>query len=141
MRGDTMTVTRRLTSETCCRCGIEFAMPEDFRQELLKDRSRSFYCPSGHGQSYTGKTEAQQLREKLETEQRNAAFWRERKLAEEKARERAERQRDAYKGHATRLKKRVAKGRCPCCSSTFVNLAAHMTKRHPDYAETGVSDG
>lgn len=137
MRGDVMNVTRRLVTECCCNCGVEFAMPSELMREL-RESHKSFYCPNGHGQSYVGKTDAEKLQEKLEAEQRNTEWWRKRQLAEERAREKAEHQRDAYKGHTTRLKKRVAKGKCPCCSCEFVNLKAHMVKRHPEF---GASEG
>ena len=132
MRGTQVNFGTTLVTEECISCGVLFAIPV-FLQDRLKDTHRNFYCPNGHSQHYVGKTEAQELAEKLETEKRNATFWRERTKVREAERDRAEHQRDAYKGHTTRLKKRVAKGRCPCCSSTFVNLEAHMKKRHPDY--------
>lgn len=136
----TLKYTQELTVISCCKCGMDFAAPEDWRQERVRDHAW-FYCPNGHQQHYTGKSEAEKLREQLETEKRNAAFWRERKQEQERAAELARRQRDAYKGHATRLKKRVAKGKCPQCSCTFVNLAAHMKKQHPDYAQGEENDG
>ena len=46
----------------------------------------------------------------------------------------AERSAAAYKGHLTRVKRRVGNGVCPCCNRTFKNLADHMTTKHPDYA-------
>lgn len=135
MRGDTLNVTRRLVTETCISCGIEFAFPEEFKRERLNDH-RLYYCPNGHSMFYGGKSEAEKLREKLAVEQKNSAFWRQREADERQQRDHAERQRDAYKGHNTRLKKRVAGGKCPCCSTSFNDLAAHMAEKHPDYAPT-----
>jgi len=47
-----------ITHITCCECGISFWVPTEFNQQLLK-RQNTFYCPSGHPQSYTGKTDVQ----------------------------------------------------------------------------------
>lgn len=131
-RGTLVNYGTTLVTEECVDCGVLFAIPVSL-QNKLKETHRNFYCPNGHDQHYVGKTEAQQLAEKLETEKRNTAFWREREQTQREYREHAEHQRDAYKGHTTRLKKRVAKGKCPCCSNTFVNLRAHMAKQHPDF--------
>jgi hypothetical protein len=139
MRGTQVNYNTTLTTEECISCGVMFAIPVSL-QARLKDTHRNFYCPNGHDQHYVGKTEEEKLREKLETEQRNVEFWRKQKQNEEQRAARAEHQRDAYKGHTTRLKKRVAKGKCPCCSNTFVNLSAHMAKRHPDFGADN-SDG
>jgi len=51
-----------ITHITCCECGISFWVPTEFNQQLLK-RQNTFYCPSGHPQSYTGKTDVQKARE------------------------------------------------------------------------------
>lgn len=120
----------------CCRCGIEFAMPDAYDTKRREDHG-TFYCPNGHPQSYTGKTEAEKLAEKLEVEKRNVEFWRKQEQHQRDYRAKAERQRDAYKGHTTRLKKRAAKGKCPCCSAELVDLKRHMAKCHPEYGQDG----
>jgi hypothetical protein len=125
---------------SCCNCGIEFGVPDDWDSERREDH-KSFYCPNGHPQSYQGKTEAELLRVKLDREKENSDWHRKRAEAAMEAKARAERQRDAYKGHTTRLKKRVAKGTCPSCSSSFPDLAAHMAEAHPEYAEAAETDG
>lgn len=134
----TQTYSETLTLLHCSHCGIPYGLSRSFEARRREDH-QSFWCPSGHSQYFPQKSKAEELEEKLESEKRNSAWWRARKMEEEKAAEHARRQRDAYKGHTTRLKKRVAKGKCPCCSSTFVNLRSHMTKQHPDYVqeETG----
>jgi len=129
----TQTYTQTLTILHCSQCGIAFGLDKSF-ETRRRDDHKTFWCPNGHGQHFPQQSRAEELEGKLEQEKKNAEWWRRRKMEEERAREHAQRQRDAYKGHATRLKKRVAKGRCPVCSCEFVTLAAHMTKRHPDYA-------
>lgn len=132
-RGDTFTDTRRMVIEECIACGVTFAFPDALHDRLLKTH-RDFFCPNGHSQHYVGKTDAEVLQEKLDREKENVEWHRKRAEAAMDAAATAKRQRDAYKGHTTRLKQRVAKGKCPCCHCEFVNLKAHMTKRHPDYA-------
>lgn len=141
LRLKTVTIqqTVKLITETCCSCGVLFAMPEELQKERLADK-RHFYCPNGHHMAYTGKTEAQKLREALEAERRarqsaeqNVAYW-----ADEarEAGERADRERNranGYKGHATRITKRAKAGVCPCCNRTFKQLAAHMASQHPEF--------
>jgi aminoglycoside phosphotransferase family enzyme len=134
VRGDTINLATRFVIESCIACGIEFALPSAYKDTLV-EKHGSFYCPNGHSQYYSGKTEAEQLQEKLDVEKRNVEFWRKQEQTQRDCREKAERQRDAYKGHTTRLKKRVGKGKCPCCHATFVNLAGHMAKRHPEFGE------
>lgn len=44
----------------------------------------------------------------------------------------------AIKGVATRIKRRVSAGVCPCCNRTFQCLARHMATKHPDYQQEAV---
>jgi hypothetical protein len=130
-RGDSFTIVQRLVVETCCNCGMPFAMPEEVKKRLLEEaESGSFYCPLGHGQHYLGKSLEQQLREarnEAAKERDNAVFW---KFEEGKRK----REVAAAKREATCLKKRAAAGVCPCCNRSFVQLTRHMTTQHPDYA-------
>lgn len=40
----------------CCNCGVLIAMTPDYLQNLKKHKN-TFYCPNGHGQSFTTSTE------------------------------------------------------------------------------------
>lgn len=62
--GQQIAIQDTLYSLNCCNCGMTFAVPNDFNNRRLADHGR-FYCPAGHGQSYTGKTEEQKLRDRL----------------------------------------------------------------------------
>lgn len=129
----TLNFTETLIVEHCCRCGVAFGLPSDLQEQLLKDRGRSFYCPLGHGQVYSGKTEAQKLREQLEFEQRRVV-----RMQAEQDRLRAERdhesrRRAAAQGQVTKIKKRVGKGTCPCCNRHFENVSRHMASKHPEF--------
>ena len=106
--------------EECCACGIKFGIPLQI-QKNLRESHKSFYCPNGHGQSYTGKSEAEKLRDELKRKEAEMA-----KVVEEKWNERAR------ADQAERKLKRVHKGTCPCCNRSFQNLANHMKTKHPE---------
>lgn len=115
-----------LTEIVCCDCTAHFAMDSDLNRRCL-DTGRSFYCPNGHGQSYTD-TELS----KLKKERKNLldrVSW-----AETEA-ENAKRERTALKSKLTKTKNRIANGVCPCCNRTFANVGRHMTTKHPDFKE------
>ena len=57
------------TKIVCANCGICFAFEEVYRQKL-RENKQTFYCPNGHPNVYR-KNEADELRERLEREQRN----------------------------------------------------------------------
>lgn len=119
--------TEQLVVEHCCDCGMAFAMAADFRIRRLNDHGW-FYCPAGHRQHYTGKTEEQRQRERAERLERQLAN-RDEDLRATRA------SLIATKGVLTKTRKRVGNGVCPCCSRTFVDLQRHMDGQHPDYAE------
>jgi DNA-binding transcriptional regulator YiaG len=117
-----------LETETCCNCGMVFAMPKDFQQKKRNNPGSTFYCPSGHGQHYVGETKAQKLQRELEQ--------RESQLAD--ARDQANRlmaERDAAAKAHKKMRTRVANGVCPCCNRSFENLRNHMQSQHPEYGE------
>lgn len=59
-----------MTLLQCAECGMPFAIPTD-RVERLKKCHNTFYCPTqGHPQSFTGKSDADKLRESLDEKQR-----------------------------------------------------------------------
>lgn len=120
---------QRLVVEECGECFVLFAFPETQQEKARADHRRGFWCPNEHKLHYTGKTEAQKLREQLERERDRAG-----RLASQ--RDQAEASLRATKGVVTRQKKqlqRVANGVCPCCNRSFVNLARHMESKHPGY--------
>lgn len=132
VRGTVIKVDVNLVTETCCACGVVFAMAEEFYDECQRaKRDKSFYCPNGHSQFYTGKSDAQiikELKSRVEAEQDNAKFWREQEAA-------AQRRVNAARGQITKIKKRVGNGVCPCCNRQFVQLERHMKSQHPDFVE------
>lgn len=111
-----------LTTETCCNCGMLFAMTTEFRAARLKDRE-IFHCPAGHKQHFTGASEEAKLKKELE---RKAEM-----LAAAEARTRsAQIERDQVTRAHMRMRTRVMNGVCPCCNRTFQNLMRHMRTEH-----------
>jgi hypothetical protein len=139
-RGLTITVEQELVTEECSQCGILFAMTTDFQRKMRQHPGTGFYCPAGHCLQYTGKSDAQKLREQLEEErrQRQRAEQRVAEWADDarEAREQAEHERrraNGYKGRAARISKRAKAGVCPCCNRHFVALERHMATKHPTF--------
>ena len=119
-----MDVTTKLVTEECCNCGVLFAFPNDLH-DVLNRTKRTFYCPSGHGQSYRGESHEAQVQRLQSTithlrDQRDAT----------------ERSLNATKGALTKARKQVQRtehGVCPHCNRTFANVARHMTSKHPEH--------
>lgn len=107
-------------TETCCNCGMSFAMTAEFQRRKLKNRT-SFYCPAGHRQHYIGRTEEQKLRDQLDEERRRKAA--------------IQGERDAIAKTYRRIRDRVKNGVCPCCNRSFSNLREHIRKQHPEFGD------
>lgn len=128
----TRTFTDPAVTITCYKCGIPFAVPSAWQADRLRLRD-AFWCPNGHEQYYTGKSEAEKLRDQLVREQHRReqaeadANWQRRQRSV------AERQVAARKGQVTKLRKRLEKGVCPCCDRYFPELHRHMEAQHPDW--------
>jgi len=114
--------------------------------QQLRDTTETFWCPSGHRQSYA-ESEVDRLKRQLtqrgaQIDQLQAAvrFERER-VTSAKQQTAVERRRTiAQKAAKTRLKNRVSKGACICCNRFFKNLAAHMQTQHPELVQNPESD-
>jgi len=109
----------------CYSCGTQFAMDETLEENRRRDH-KTFYCPNGHGQCWTGKSDIEQARESLRWERDRAA----RLLAE---RDQISASLRTTKGHVTRLRNRAASGECPFgCGRRFAGLTEHIAKAHPN---------
>jgi hypothetical protein len=131
MANETLTVNRAATFKVlkCIGCGVEFAMPEALNAERVRDK-QNFYCPNGHEQHFTGKSDAM-LRREAEQAAREAQA-----LAEARQRELdgalrtiAKVKKEA-KAAAERVEHRVESGVCLHCHRTFKNVARHMYRQH-----------
>lgn len=130
--GDTMYATEVLEVVQCASCAIKYAIPRKFVSER-RDDHKSFYCPNGHSQWFPGKSDAEKLRAELEREKERTAHAREWARQEQSRKQVAQRQAAAARGQVTRIKRKVARGECPCCTKTFADLHAHMAETHPDW--------
>lgn len=131
---ETMQYTGELTI-TRCWCGIRLAIPAELYREAQTDHKRNIYCPLGHEFVY-GTNETDRQRERAERAERDARMAR---ISRDAARDQAaaaERTARAYKGHATRLRNKIAEGVCPVdgCRRNFANVRSHIARMHPDWA-------
>lgn len=139
MGAQAVTVTIEITPVLCCNCGMYFGMAEPWRQKRLNDGA-VFYCPAGHGQSYTD-NELSRAKKELEAEKKRRE-WAEQ--ANKTANERltaAHRSNAALRGKVTEMRNRVGNGVCPCCNRSFQNLIRHMQSKHPEFKEPEVEPG
>ena len=121
-RGLTYTKTITMITEHCCNCGVIFGITSDM-QDDLKNTKKQFYCPNGHSQHYTGKSDSQKLKE-LESD-----LQRKKQELEIEKRNRISAEHMAEK--LNKKLKRVHNGVCPCCNRSFENLRRHMETKHP----------
>lgn len=125
----TMTFTGNLVT-TDCWCGMTYAIPQTLfdyvkRQHDDGRAQTSIYCPLGHTWSFAGKGEAEKQRARAERL--------ERQLASREEDLRAERiSHSATRGALTKAKNRAARGVCPCCHRSFVNVQRHVASKHPE---------
>lgn len=133
MPSETLTFVGELTVVKCW-CGMRHAIPSELRnfqqRQHADGRSHHVYCPLGHTHAPAGESEAEKLRKQLQREQDERA-----RVAAE--RDQAEASARAYKGAATRARKRSAAAICPCCHRSFKQLRRHMETKHPDFDPAG----
>lgn len=115
--------------QQCCRCGVWFGVPTGYTENRRKDKER-FFCPNGHGQSYT-ESEADKLRRERDRLKQQEAM-----LMDENAR--LLREREKAEAETRRLKRRVSAGSCPCCQRSFSNMSRHMKTKHPEFIAENV---
>ncbi len=125
MDGSAIRIATTLAFETidCYKCGVTFAVDATLRQNWKRDKTQ-FFCPNGHGQSYT-ESEADKLKRELAEAKRDAE-WQKSRAATLDAQLQKERAATA------KLKRRVNCGICPHCSRTFKQLVAHIKTKHPE---------
>ena len=114
-------------TESCCNCGMAFAMEVDFQKRRRADH-KLFYCPAGHAQHYTGASAEQKLQRELAQKQRDLDEARHRAA-------RAENERANIQKAHRKMRARVVNGVCPCCNRSFENLRMHMQTQHADFGK------
>lgn len=117
---------------TCCHkdCGISFQVP-GWWEKGRRETKAWFYCPNGHGQHFTGESDADKFRRERDIAKQQLA------RAEQEAAD-AQKRADLLQKQKRRLEKRAAAGTCPCCQRTFSNMATHMKKQHPEFVAENV---
>jgi hypothetical protein len=123
-------VTTRISEECCITCGCVFYIPSVL-QARRKETHEIIFCPTGHEQHYTGKTEAQKLKEALEAKQREL---------DAQAKALINVRGDLYKANDDKSKMarkldRLKNGVCSECHRTFENLQRHMNTKHSHKAK------
>jgi hypothetical protein len=118
---------KTFTVTTCTHsgCGVTFALDDEYVTARRIDHE-TWYCPNGHPRCWPAKNREEIALERLTLEKESTNFWRD-------AAQRTGRQLSAVKGQQTKLKNRIAKGVCPCCNRSFVNLEQHMSGQHPEF--------
>lgn len=121
--------------EDCLHCHALFAMPRSANDRYRKTHE-SFFCPYCKGSMcYPSKSDEERLRDE-NNNLKQLLEWRANALeAANKIAAVRERQRRAHKAQATRLRKKIAAGSCPCCSTVFADLRQHMLSKHPTFAK------
>jgi hypothetical protein len=126
------TLTSTLVPITCYLCGIVFGLEREFKNRRINDHE-PWHCPNGHSQVFSGKTEAERLREQLAATERCLTNSREETQRQRELRQQTERSLRGTKAVVTRMKRRTVKGQCVCCSKKFKDLETHMKTEHPDW--------
>jgi hypothetical protein len=120
----TISTKINLVTEECYKCHIVFAIPEDLQKRAKASRDVSFYCPNGHGQSYT---QSEEMRLRHQLDQREAEL----EHLHGKLNE-ALQTITTKKREITRIKNRIHNGVCPECHRHFENLERHMNTKHQE---------
>lgn len=122
----TVKIETEFAVETCIECGIDFAFPKGFQDQLRKNH-RTMYCPNGHQQYYPQQTEEEKLRKQLRQAKDEA-------YDERLARYKAENQLGGALDKINKMKKRANAGLCPYCRRHFANVERHIKCKHKDKA-------
>lgn len=131
----TQTYTGTLVVQTCIKCGMTFGVDQNY-DRARRDDHNSFYCPAGHSQFYSGKSEAEKLKDELINHERSLTYLRNANQSLHSQLTDANHKVRAEKAAKTRLKNRVKNGVCPCCNRSFQNLHNHMKNEHPDFVKS-----
>lgn len=104
-----------------CWCGIHYAIPAELAQTADHNRRQVLFCPLGHEgvSAVHQEREVDRLRREVANQDED--------LRVERA------SHSATRGQLTKARKRAAKGVCPCCNRSFVNVARHVAGQHPKF--------
>ncbi len=125
----------------CPDCGVPYGLDSAFQKRRKAD-GRRWYCPNGHGISYS-ESELDIARKEAQVNERrrkSAELELDRTRAD---RDVAKRRLSATQGVVTRQKKRIANGVCPvaeCRRSGFDDVANHIEQVHPGWTDADDDD-
>lgn len=91
---------------TCPQCALQFQLPFAIYDARLADK-KYFWCPNGHQTYFQGKTEVQELKEKIEKLERSLKYTSEMRQYWHDEHEKMKRSRDALRGVITKMRKRA----------------------------------
>ena len=131
MTGFTETID--YTRLQCSECAVVYYFPANWCNQARKE-GKDWQCPNGHGQWY-GEAENDKIRRERDRLKQRIAEKDDQIRREQDNADFERRRARAHKGHATRIKNRIAGGACPCCNRNFANLRRHMASQHPDYTK------
>jgi len=114
-------------------CGCVFGISQE-KYNRCKADGEDWYCPNGHCRVFCESTKSK-MQKKLNQEKRKTEYLRADVEKQRELKNNARHQARTYKGNVTKIKNRVAKGVCPCCSRHFKDLERHMQGQHPDFKE------
>ena len=130
----TMNYTDSLCVLDCASCGLKFGMSADFERRRRNDHG-DFYCPSGHINVFSGKTDEERAKAKVAELERRLASRAEDVRIARMQRDDATRSLTATKGALTRVRKRAEKGVCQHCNRHFVNVERHVAGQHAELVQ------
>lgn len=132
----TQTYIGTLIVETCVNCGTPFGLDRDLYNKLRESHG-TFYCPKGHSQYYSAKSETEKLKDEIS--QQNQRLERLNNYITEKNQtiHSLTYSNRSLKAAKTKILNRVKNGVCPCCNRTFKNLQAHFKTVHPEIVNPG----
>ena len=113
-----------------CWCGCVHAVTEELHSAWKYGSRDNLCCPLGH--TYVPASRRENREKQLEA---RITSLNDRLDLARTQRDKAEKRASAYKGHITKIKKRIGTGVCPCCHRSFQNLARHMKHKHPKYGQ------
>lgn len=127
----TQTYIGTLYVETCIDCGICFGMDKEFRQRRLDDH-KLFYCPKGHSQYYSDKSDVEKLQDEVDGLHRKLDYAETRRVDLVNRVEQLGYSIRAQKAAKTKILNRIKNGVCPCCNRSFRDLQRHFKTKHPE---------
>lgn len=129
----TQTFIGTLILETCCHenCGTVFGMSREL-YDLRKGDHKSFYCPRGHSQYYTSKSDEEKLKDQIANLERQKMLDHQRRDELYQEIQQLNYSVRAQKAAKTKILNRVKNGVCPCCNRQFKDLQNHFKSKHPE---------